>query len=909
MKQTFMFDSGQREPEAEHAPAPFTPKRRPRYYQTDAIDAIRSALEGTPLEDGVRSTLLVMATGTGKQQPVSEPVLTPSGWKAIGALRVGDFVIGSNGLPTEVTGVFPQGVRPVFRVELQDGTFARCGDEHLWTVCTKYDKNKGRPFRTITTREIGDRIGLAWQLPPLSPVAGADTELPVHPYELGVILGDGGLTNGSAVVTTDHWIGERLGWRKLREHEGGSQTAYWAPSKGVRAALRAMGMGGSRSENKGVPPEYMRASAAQRLELLRGLMDTDGYPGDSGGAEFSSTAPGLIAAVSELARSLGGIAYKPMRAAATYVYKGERKQGRPAWRLNIKLPAGTSPFSLPRKAAKYVAPTKYHPTRIIRRVVDEGVAEEQVCIMVAAPDHLYVTRDHILTHNTAVFSELIRTWPGRVLVVAHREELIAQACASLAEQTGERIGVEKAARFTAGERIVVGSIQSLRGERIERFPPDYFSLIVIDEAHRAPADSYVRLLAYFEPAKVLGVTATPDRADEKAMGAVFDTVAYVFDIEQGIDAGYLVPVRGREFQVDVDLSGIATVGGDLAQGELDDAMCGVVEGVVDQLLANAGSEQAITFTPGVRSAHLMADRANEARPGSAIAIDGSTDPLLRKQLVSGFKERRFQFLFNCAVATEGFDAPETSIVAIARPTKSRGLYAQMVGRGTRVLPGAVDHLHGEGASAARRGAIAASRKPHMTIYDFVGNAGKHALVTPSDVLGGNYSDEEIKEAKKRQQGCPDEDVRTSLKVARDELKALAKRLAEAKAKVSSRSREFDPFVALGMERGDEVSARFGSHPATDRQRELLTKFGLPKADVAKLDERQARRLLKAQYARMDAGKASLKQLARLSQFAPVSPDMSFATARKALDYISGECDWGRRFKVDGARLETILRGG
>jgi hypothetical protein len=226
-----------------------------------------------------------------------------------------------------------------------------------------------------------------------------------------------------------------------------------------------------------------------------------------------------------------------------------------------------------------------------------------------------------------------------------------------------------------------------------------------------------------------------------------------------------------------------------------------------------------------------------------------------------------------------------------------------------VLPGIVDHIHGEGASAARRGAIAASRKPHMTIYDFVGNAGKHALVTPTDVLGGNYSDEEIKEAKKRQQGCPDEDVRTSLKVARDELRRLAVRLAEAKAKVNARTREFDPFVALGMERIDDVSVRFGSHPATQRQKELLTKFGLPKADVAKLDERQAKRLLKAQYKRMDAGLASLKQLATLSKFAPVSADLPFATARRALDYVLGECDGGRRFRVDGALLETILRGG
>lgn len=510
--------------------------------------------------------------------------------------------------------------------------------------------------------------------------------------------------------------------------------------------------------------------------------------------------------------------------------------------------------------------------------------------------------------KTATFAELARLWLGRVLVIAHREELITQARQALIEQTGERVGLEKAQWFHGGERIVVTSIQTI-SRRLEKFPRDYFSLVIIDEAHRAAADSYVRTLTHFARAKVLGVTATPDRADEKAMGAVFDSVAYVFDIENGIEAGYLVPVRGREFEVNVDLSNIATVNGDLAQGALDEAMLGVVEGVVDQTLANAGTEQAIVFTPGVQSAHAMCERANLLRAGCAIAIDGSTDLDLRRDLVRDFKARKYQFLFNCAIATEGFDAPETSIVAIARPTKSRALYAQMVGRGTRVLPGVVDHIEGEGGAAARRGAIAASRKPHMTIFDFVGNAGKHALVTPTDVLGGNYSEEEVAEAKKRQSSSPDEDIRTSLKVARDELKALAKRLAEAKAKVRATTRDFDPFVALGMDRQDAVHARFGSKPATDRQRELLERFGLPPADVAKVDSRTAKALLVAQYKRMDAGLASLKQMGAIARWAPVPPDLTFKAAGECMAYLKQECDYGRRKQVDGKRLEQLMRGG
>jgi superfamily II DNA or RNA helicase len=192
-------------------------------------------------------------------------------------------------------------------------------------------------------------------------------------------------------------------------------------------------------------------------------------------------------------------------------------------------------------------------------------------------------------------------------------------------------------------------------------------------------------------------------------------------------------------------------------------------------------------------------------------------------LVKGFKAGQYQYLFNCAVATEGFDAPVTSTVAIARPTKSRSLYAQMCGRGTRVLPGVVDHLEGEDKAAERRAAIAASKKPRMRVLDFVGNAGKHSLVGPVDVLGGDYTEEEVKAAKAKMR---DEfadgdgqarDVHKALKEARNELKALAARMQAAKAKVKAQVTSFDPFTTLGLEREQAISARFGSLPVTDGQ--------------------------------------------------------------------------------------------
>lgn len=508
--------------------------------------------------------------------------------------------------------------------------------------------------------------------------------------------------------------------------------------------------------------------------------------------------------------------------------------------------------------------------------------------------------------KTVIFCTLAAKRPGRILVIAHRDELIAQAREELGRATGEFVGTEKAEHRCGDERLVVTSVQTMH-RRLEKFAPDHFAHIVIDEAHRAVAESYQKIVRHFSAAKVLGVTATPDRGDERALAAAFDATAYLMDIEDGIDAGYLVPVEGVEVALDeIDLSQVSTVNGDLAQGELDEAMLKATEGVVRKTFELSGDEQNIIFTPGVKSAHAMCERMNLLAPGKAIAIDGETEPMLRKSLVQGFKERRYQFLFNCAIATEGFDAPATSIVSMACPTSSRSKYAQCAGRGTRVLPGIVDHVHGAQGANERRGLIAESAKPRMRILDFVGNAGKHSLVSPADILGANYTEEEVKAAKKALKANPGGDVQKALKEARSELKALAASLHAAKAKVSARVSGFDPFRTLGMNREDSISIRFDSRPASDNQVESLVRKGLPKEQVESLDYRAAGRLLKKAHDRQKAGLATLKQLAQISKWYPVSDKVSFDKAGEAMTYIASECGWGRNRKIEASRLEQIL---
>jgi len=514
--------------------------------------------------------------------------------------------------------------------------------------------------------------------------------------------------------------------------------------------------------------------------------------------------------------------------------------------------------------------------------------------------------------KTVIFSQAaadIVSWLpssiGRVLVIAHRDELITQAREALREATGEYVGTEKAEHSCSlSDRIVVSSIQTMH-RRLDKFQPDHFALIVIDEAHRAAAESYLKTTRYFA-GKVLGVTATPDRADEKGLSVAFDDVAYVMDIEDGIDAGYLVSVEGVDVALDdIDLSNVDMAGADLNQEQLDDAMVKAVEGVVTKTFELAGDRQTIVFTPGVKSAHAMCDRMNLLAPGKAIAIDGETDWMLRKSLVSGYKAGRYQYLFNCDIATEGFDAPATSVIVNGAPTRSRGKFAQRAGRGTRVLPGIVDDIEGKDGAAARRFAIAMSDKPSMLILNFVEREEHITLIGPADILGANYSDEEVETAKKALKAKPDGDIQTALKEARNEHKRLAAALAAAKVKVTARAESFDPFKSLGMDRQDAIDIRYGQRPLTDVQASELIRRGLPVKDVEALSFRQAGKLIKKARERQKAGLATLKQLNTLNKYLPVNDTVSFDLASKAITYISTDCNW-KTARVDRGRLAQIL---
>lgn len=351
--------------------------------------------------------MLWLGMGLGKALEDNEPVLTPVGWIPIRDITPGDYVIGSNGKPTQVLGVYPQGVRKLYKVQFNDEAEVICDGSHIWAVNTDGRRHRGLPEKQMTTDEIleagvtcaNGKNGtmLKWSIPLVAPVEHCVKDLPIDPYLLGAILGDAWISEkGMPKICTDIEMLESFGISDYQKLGCGYVAQATVP--GVCRQIRQLGLAGKKSWEKYVPEIYLRGSIEQRLALLQGLLDTDGSPITCGGGlEFSSTSEKLIDAVVELTQSLGGVARK----SEPRITSHQGGEGRVSWRVNVKLPSQFNPFRLSRKLDAWIRPTKYHALRKIKSITPWGESTA-TCIMVDAPDHLYVTRNHVLTHNTVI---------------------------------------------------------------------------------------------------------------------------------------------------------------------------------------------------------------------------------------------------------------------------------------------------------------------------------------------------------------------------------------------------------------------------------------------------------------------------------------------------------------------------
>lgn len=505
--------------------------------------------------------------------------------------------------------------------------------------------------------------------------------------------------------------------------------------------------------------------------------------------------------------------------------------------------------------------------------------------------------------KTVVFASAAKIARDRVMVIAHRDELIQQGAAKIAAVTGDRPNIEKAEQYSNEStmfpsKCVVASVQTLNarmgdGRRVERFNPDEFSLLIIDEAHHAVASSYRAVIDHFQrnpKCKLLGVTATPDRSDEIALKEVFESVAYEYSLMDATRDGWLVPVRSMPARIlDLDFSGVKDVAGDFHQGELSEIMEreGNLHGVADETVRRMGDRKVLIFCVSVAQSELLAEILDRHRAGCARFISGETPPEERRQMLRDYAEGRFQILVNCMVATEGFDCPDIGMVVVARPTKSRSLYAQMVGRGTRPLPNTVDGVE---TDVGRREAIAASGKKDCIIIDFCGNAGKHSLASLPDILGGKMSEAVVRRAKEHQEKAAESeqsvDVIALLEQAEREIEEeeTKRRDKERRRLVVGRAKvlvdEIDPFRVYGMP--SRKSTHFRVLPLTDGQKDVLRKQGVP---FERLDTWQQRELFKETVKRFKKNQCSFRQAKLLQRFGH-STDCSFSEAKAIIDRLA-----------------------
>ena len=262
----------------------------------------------------------------------------------------------------------------------------------------------------------------------------------------------------------------------------------------------------------------------------------------------------------------------------------------------------------------------------------------------------------------------------RVLILAHREELLSQAADKMERATGLKCAREKAEDSCLGSwyRIVVGSVQTLmRPKRLEQFPSDYFDTIIIDEAHHAMADSYQTILSHFNSANVLGVTATVDRSDRRDLGQYFDSLAYEYSLPQAIREGYLCPIKALTVPLKLDITGVGMQNGDYKAAELSTALDPYLDQIAQVIAAQCQARKTVVFLPLVKTAQKMRDKLL-AHGMRAAEVNGESQD--RAQVLAAFERGETNVLCNATLLNEGWDCPSVDCVVVLRPTKSRGLY-------------------------------------------------------------------------------------------------------------------------------------------------------------------------------------------------------------------------------------------
>lgn len=459
----------------------------------------------------------------------------------------------------------------------------------------------------------------------------------------------------------------------------------------------------------------------------------------------------------------------------------------------------------------------------------------------------------------------------RVLILAHRGELLEQAADKLQRSTGLVSAVEKAESTCLDSwfRVVVGSVQTLqRTARLERFPQDYFGTIIIDEAHHAITDGYRRILDYFGEAKVLGVTATPDRGDMRNLGEVFDSLAFEYKLTDAIKEGYLCKIMAQTIPLQLDITSVTMSGGDYAVGDLGTALDPYLEQIAAEMARRCKSRKTVVFLPLIKTSQKFRDLLN-ANGFRAAEVNGQSED--RREVLADFDAGKYNVLCNSMLLTEGWDCPSVDCVVVLRPTKVRSLYSQMVGRGTRLSPGKTDLL----------------------LLDFLWMTDKHELCRPADLVCEDRAVARQMTEHLAETGCPEDIEEAAAQASEDVVaqreEALAKQLEEQRRK---KAKLVDPLQYEMSIQAEDLAGyvpAFGweAGPPSEQQTAALEKLGILPDAVESAGK--AALLLDRLNKRRDEGLTTPKQIRCLEKYGfQHVGSWSFEAARHMIDRIAAQ---------------------
>ena len=871
-----------------------------RPYQEKAVAAVEAEFSR-----GVRSTLIVLATGC---HAIGSKVLTADGnVVAVENVHVGDCFLGMDGTPRRVIAVH-HGEKPCYEITPTKGNPFVVTEDHVLSLVKTTIRRDGFPSQAgggIVDVSVKDYICKSRTFKhrhklfrsPMLDFPVEEAPLPIPPYIVGVLLGDGGLRHAINVTTAEpEVLGElrsyaaSLGYALRAEPAGLANTWIFQTGEGgrkgsrLRRMLAQTGLLGCGSGEKHIPRQYLTASAFHRLELLAGLVDTDGSKSSNGSCDYVTKSPRLADGICFLCRSLGLAAYshpcektiKSIGFMGTY------------YRVSISGDLSVIPTRVPRR--KFGA--RLQKKSVLRTGFSvRPVGAREYFGFTVDGDNRYLLDDFTVTHNcgkTIVFSHLaareVRRG-GRVLVLAHRGELLQQAIDKLRAATGIEAGLEKAEETSVVAwdeipyTVVVGSVQSMKSQRrLARFAPDEFSLVVVDECHHALTGTYRAVIDHFPNARLLGVTATPDRGDLRSLSEVFQTIAYEYSIVDAIHDKWLSPVYVQTVPLRIDLSGVSVQSGDFQAASLGSALDPYLRQICREIKERCHDRKTIVFTPLIATSRKMLSIFGEEGVAEVREVNGESPD--RADTLQWFSDAPPGcVLLNSMLLTEGYDEPSVDCIVVLRATKVRALFVQMVGRGTRLAP----------------------NKKNLLLLDFLWLTASHDLCRPACLLSDNPEVCETITKKQESKGCAElelspetlEDAQSETVRKRED--ALAKRLA---AQSRKKGKLFDALQFAELTGVTNLSDAPTAIQENDRPTmEMVDRlerlgFACPGSQTA------AEQLLTAYQQRVDSGLSSHKQIRLLTSrgFRNVS-QWPFAAAKKMIDKIAA-CGWRNPRGID-----------